>query len=44
MFEIKSFLKEISVFLLVFCLFWPVRYWEVIFTEIIETGLEISVR
>ena len=45
MFKIKSFSKKkISYFLLVFCFFWPVRYWEVIFTGIIRTGLELSVR
>ena len=31
MFKIKSFSKKkISYFLLVFCFFWPARYWEVI--------------
>ena len=40
----KVIFKKVSYFLLVFCLFWPVRYMEVIFTGIIQTGLELSVR
>ena len=36
-FEKKNFLLE-------FCFLRPVRYWEVIFTGIIQTGLELSVR
>ena len=35
------FLKKMSYFLLVFCFFWPVRYCEVIFTGIIQAGLEL---
>ena len=42
MFKIKSFPK-ISYFLLVF-FFWPIHYWVVIFTGIIQTGLGLSVR
>ena len=44
-FEIKSFfLKKRRYFLRVFCFFWPACYWEVIFTGIIQTGFELSVR
>ena len=42
MFKIKS-LKKNSYFVLVLCSFWPARYWEVIFTGKIQTGLELSV-
>ena len=35
--------KKVSYFLLVFYCFWPVCYWEVIFTGIIQIGLEPSV-
>ena len=34
--------KKVSYFLLVFCCFRPVCYWEVIFTGIIQIGLEPS--
>ena len=44
MFKIQLFFKKISYSLLVFCFFWPVRYWEIIFTGLIQTGLELSVR
>ena len=35
--------KKVSYLLLVFCFFWPVRYREVIFPRMNQTGLEISV-
>ena len=40
----SHFEKTISYFLLVFCFFWSVRYWEVILTGIIQIGLELTVR